>query len=168
MLANSGKVDESHWLLQRFISIGYYALVDFTQAIPTPDAISDSCAWYDLKKMPKLIQDHEEIISAALTNLRENLDRRLIGFKLLPEEFTMPDIQGVYETIIGKKLHRPVFQRKMLSLGILKRLAKKKTGKAHKAPYLYKFKGKCSQMPKSKNQEVWRSTRASRDGHLDQ
>jgi 8-oxo-dGTP diphosphatase len=51
----------------------------------------------------------------------------------------MGDLQKLYETILGKKLLRPGFQRKILSLGILERVAKKWTGGAHKAPYLYRF-----------------------------
>ncbi|ASU34672.1 NUDIX hydrolase [Mucilaginibacter xinganensis] len=130
---------DDHWLLKRFISIGYYALVDFTRAKPTPAAIFDSCDWYDLGSMPTLIQDHSLIVDKALNTLRANLDHKVIGFNLLPGEFTMGDLQKLYETILGKKLLRPAFQRKMLALGILERVAKKWTGGAHKAPYLYKF-----------------------------
>lgn len=129
----------SHWLLQRFITVGYYALVDFTKAIPTPDAISDSCKWYDLNELPALMQDHNLIIAKALETLRVSLDQKLTGFNLLSAEFTMGELQSVYETILGKKMLRAAFQRKMLSLGILELVAKKMTGKAHKAPYVYRF-----------------------------
>jgi len=139
MLKNSGAVADDHWLLQRFISIGYYALVDFTEAKPTPAAIFDSCNWYDLTNMPALIQDHTQIVNKALDTLRANLDHKVIGFNLLPQDFTMGELQKLYETILGKKLLRPAFQRKMLSLGILERVAKKWTGGAHKAPYVYRF-----------------------------
>ncbi len=140
MTANGNKPPEEHWLLKRFISVGYYALVDFTKVSPSPAAIFDSCEWYDLNKMPVLIQDHTQIVHKALDALRTNLDRKLIGFNLLPEEFTLGELQRLYETILDKKLLRPAFQRKMLSLGILERIAKKWTGGAHKAPYLYRFK----------------------------
>lgn len=130
---------ENHWLLQRFISIGYYALVDFTEVKPAPAAIFGSCDWYELNNMPTLIQDHTRIVHKALETLRVNLDHKLIGFNLLPQDFTMGELQTLYETILDKKLLRPAFQRKMLSLGILERMAKKWTGGAHKAPYLYRF-----------------------------
>lgn len=128
-----------HWLLKRFITVGYFALVDFTKAIPTPDEISDSCTWYSLDALPALIQDHRQVITKALQTLSLSLDEKLVGFNLLPEQFTMGELQCVYETIQGKKLIRAAFQRKMLSLGILELVAKRLTGKAHKAPYLYKF-----------------------------
>lgn len=130
---------DNHWLLKRFVSVGYYALVDFTRAIPTPDSISDSCDWYTLDELPALMQDHQLIIQKALETLRVNLDQKLIGFNLLTEDFTMGDLQSLYETILNKKLIRAAFQRKMLSLGILERIAKKYTGGAHKAPYVYRF-----------------------------
>ena len=128
-----------HWLLKRFVSIGYYALVDFTKAIPTPDSISDSCDWFSLDSLPTLMQDHRQIVDKALQTLQASLDQKLIGFNLLPENFTMGDLQCLYETILNKKLIRAAFQRKMLSMGILERVAKKWTGGAHKAPYLYRF-----------------------------
>jgi ADP-ribose pyrophosphatase YjhB (NUDIX family) len=130
---------DDHWLLKRFVSVGYYALVDFTQAIPTPDSISDSCDWFGLDDLPPLMQDHRQIIDKALQTLQANLDHKLIGFNLLSENFTMGDLQRLYETVSNKKLIRAAFQRKMLSLGILERVAKKWTGGAHKAPYLYRF-----------------------------
>ena len=139
MVANNIKHDDNHWLLQRFISIGYYALVDFTKVVPNPDRIFDSCDWYDLAVIPKLMQDHNAIIQKALESLRAGLDDKLIAFNLMQEEFTLGDLQILYETILDKKLLRPAFQRKMLSLGILERVAKKWTGAAHKAPYLYRF-----------------------------
>ncbi|WP_374948265.1 NUDIX domain-containing protein [Mucilaginibacter sp.] len=139
MKANGANPEPQHWLLKRFISIGYYALVDFTKVTPTPDKLFDSCGWYDLDKLPALIQDHAQIIRTALTTLRNRLDDQLIGFNLLPAEFTMGNLQSLYETILGKPLLRPAFQRKMLAIGILQRLNKKYSGGAHKAPYLYKF-----------------------------
>jgi ADP-ribose pyrophosphatase YjhB (NUDIX family) len=138
MKARGVKPSKDHFLLRRFVSIGYYALVDFTKAIPATDLLADECKWYDLKKLPPLIQDHREIIKKALATLREDLDKKLVGFNLLPETFTIAELQMLYETILDNKFLRTSFQRKMLNLGILKKVSKK-TGVAHKAPYLYKF-----------------------------
>jgi 8-oxo-dGTP diphosphatase len=130
---------KDHFLLQRFVSIGYYALVDFTKAIPATDSLADDCRWHDLKNLPPLIQDHEQIIKKALLTLRENLDKKLVGFNLLPDVFTMGELQKLYETILDETFLRTSFQRKMLNLGILKKVDKKWTGAAHKAPFLYKL-----------------------------
>lgn len=134
------KPQNNHWLLSRFVSIGFYALVDFTQAIPNPDSLSDQCAWYDQASLPLLMLDHQEMVQKALETLQANLDRKLIAFNLLPDTFTMNDLQTLYETILGEKLNRSSFQRKLLSLDILERVDKKWTGGAHKAAYLYRFK----------------------------
>lgn len=142
MSADVSTAGNDHWLLKRFVSVGYFALVDFTKVTPAPDTIFDSCDWFDVADLPNLIQDHNQIVAKALIRLRERLDDKLLGFNLLPEEFTMGDLQELYETILSKKLLRPAFQRKMLSLGILERVAKKYSGKAHKAPYLYRFLSK--------------------------
>ncbi|MFC0181783.1 ADP-ribose pyrophosphatase YjhB, NUDIX family [Pseudarcicella hirudinis] len=139
MLKNGVTPEPGHWLLQRFVTVGYYALVDFSKAVPTPDLFSDAWDWYDINEMPPLAFDHENISRKALETLRLMLDFKLIGFNLLPETFTMAELQSLYETILGKKLIRANFQRKILSLEILERLDKKWSGGAHKAPYLYRF-----------------------------
>ncbi len=137
---NGIAVTKDHWLLKRFISVGYYALVDFTKAVPAADVMSDVCDWYHLDNLPPLMQDHEKIVEKALSVLRLNLDRQLIGFNLLPQYFTINELQALYETVLGESLNRSSFQRRMLSLGILQRIEKKFSGGAHKAPYVYKFR----------------------------
>ncbi|MBN7811132.1 NUDIX hydrolase [Algoriphagus sp. H41] len=140
LLASGAEVPEDYWMLDRFFSIGYYALLDHEKVTLTPDILSDSIAWYEVDQLPDLIFDHNKIVQKALQTLRENLDRKLIGGNLLPERFTMNELQAVYEAILGEKLRRTSFQRKMLSLDILERHEKLFTGKSHKAPYLYSFK----------------------------
>jgi 8-oxo-dGTP diphosphatase len=140
--ANNHPIDWDHWLLARFLSIGYYALIDHEKVTLQPDAISDSIAWYDIEALPELILDHGKIVEKALQTLRENLDRKLIGGNLLSDRFTMNELQAVYEAILGEKLRRTSFQRKLLSMDILDRHEKLFTGKSHKAPYLYSFKTK--------------------------
>ncbi len=129
-----------HWMLDRFISIAYYALIDYNDVDPVPDALSDSINWYAVDVLPPLMMDHRQIVEKALETLRENLDRKLIGTNLLPEKFTMMDLQKVYEAVLGKKVRRTTFQRKMLGSDVLVRHEKLYTGGAHKAPYLYSFK----------------------------
>lgn len=138
--ANDYSVPPEYWMLDRFFSIAYYALIDHEKVTLQPDAISDSIAWYEIEQLPELIFDHGQIVQKALQTLRENLDRKLIGGNLLPDRFTMNELQAVYEAILGEKLRRTSFQRKMLSMDILDRHEKLFTGKSHKAPYLYSFK----------------------------
>jgi ADP-ribose pyrophosphatase YjhB (NUDIX family) len=138
--AHGSAFDDSHWMLDRFFSIAYYALINYSEVKLRPGPLSDSIDWYEMDKLPPLMQDHHSIVDMALEVLRENLDRKLIGGNLLPELFTMKELQSVYESILGEELRRTTFQRKMLSLDILERHEKRYSGKAHKAPYLYSWK----------------------------
>ena len=136
--ANGVHSEDNRWLLDRFISVAYYALINYKDVVPKPDALSDSCEWYSIDKLPKLILDHAEIVSKAVDTLRANLDRKLMN--LLPERFTMKELQQAHEAILGRKLRRTTFQRKMLGTELLVRHKKRFSGKAHKAPYEYSFK----------------------------
>lgn len=137
LLSIQGK--SGKWLMERFITIGYYALVEYSKVNPQPDWLSEECKWVDIHKLPKLIYDHQAIVHKALSELQRSLNDHPIGYNLLPEKFTMPELQTLYETVLDKSLDRRNFQKKMLSLKILERLKERKTGGAHKAPYLYRF-----------------------------
>ena len=100
---------------------------------------SDECAWFSLDEVPSLVFDHTYIVQKALEILPHRLSSNLVSSNLLPETFTMQELQCLYETVLGKKMLRGNFQRKMLNLGILERVDKKFSGRAHKAPYLYRF-----------------------------
>ena len=132
-------IKTDNWLLQRFLTIGYYALVEFSHVNPAADTISIACEWWDLHQIPSLILDHASILETALDTLRLQLNHQPIGYNLLPQKFTMPELQKLYETILDKKLDRRNFQRRMLGYDILKRLDERREGGAHKAPYLYSF-----------------------------
>lgn len=127
------------WMLDRFISVAYYALINFNDVVPQADALSDSCQWYPIDALPPLMMDHEVIVEKALQTLRDNLDRKLAKGDMMPAKFTMKDLQQAYEAILGTKLLRTTFQRRMLSLNILERHEKQYSGGAHKAPYLYSY-----------------------------
>lgn len=132
--------DKAHFLFQRFVSVGYLALVDIQKVSLSPDAFTDKLEWYDIDKIPSLVHDHKFILDTALKYLKKNIyDTPVIQF-LMPETFTMKELQHLYERILNEKLVRTNFQRWMLSKEILERLDKLYTGKAHKAPYQYSFK----------------------------
>jgi hypothetical protein len=87
-----------------------------------------------------MVYDHNEILRHGLESLRQNLDEKLIGFNLLPETFTMKEVQELYEAVYAKAFTASNFQKKILELDVLERLEKKFTGAQNKAPYLYRFK----------------------------
>ncbi|MDX8338902.1 NUDIX domain-containing protein [Draconibacterium sp. IB214405] len=135
----SGKSVDMDFFNERFLSIGLYALVDFEKVKPTPDYFSDRCEWQNLDTDVPLIVDHRQIINEAHETLRLQLNYQPIGLKLLPKKFTMPELRTLYETILGKELDRRNFQRKILKYDILDKLKERKTGGAHKSPFLYQF-----------------------------
>lgn len=133
-------IDDLDWISGRFISMGYLAVVDYSQVNVSLGDLSDQYLWQDVTEYRQLFLDHNQILDMALVKLRECLDTKLIAFSLLPETFTMSEIQQVYETILGTSIVRTNFQRKILSLDILERIEKKYSGGAHKAPYVYRLK----------------------------
>lgn len=139
---NQGFFDEFSddiWNKQRFITVGFYALVDFSQVNLVEDEFSEVCEWKSLDELPELMMDHSEILDKALVTLRRQLNYKPIGYSLLPEKFTMPELQKLYEIILDKKLNRGNFYRKILRYGILEKLDESRKGGAHKAPDLYRF-----------------------------
>lgn len=124
----------------RFISMAYLALVNPDSIQPTPDMVSDRCEWHPMDDLPgPLIYDHEEMIDFARDYIKQQMKYQPMGPSLLPERFTMKELRGLYEAVLGCELDRANFQKKILKLGILNRHEKQMTGGAHKAPYLYSF-----------------------------
>lgn len=138
-LKNSGIDVEESWMFERFLTVAYTALVDFSKVAAVPDSFSSDCNWFNIHEIPGMILDHRNILQKALEHLRLQLNYHPVGYNLLPEKFTMPELQKLYETILDRQLDRRNFQRKITGTGILKRLNETKKGVAHKAPYLYKF-----------------------------
>ncbi|MGZ5211568.1 MAG: NUDIX hydrolase, partial [Kaistella sp.] len=133
------EVPANHWIFQRFITVGYCSLIDFSLVDTFPDSSNETCAWFEVSQLPQMAFDHENIITTGLKHIRKNIDTQIVASNLLPEKFTMRDLQTVYETVLDEKFRRNNFQRKILALNTLERLEKFFDGSANKAPYLYKF-----------------------------
>lgn len=132
--------DQADWFRQRFISMGYFALVEYSQVqSPTLDPISELCEWVEWEELPPMMLDHHEIASQAREALRKEILEQPIATTLLPERFTMPELQALFETVLGRQLDRRNFQRKMQSQGIVIRTNERRQGGAHKSPWLYEF-----------------------------
>lgn len=128
-----------NWLLKGNIAIGYYALVDFSKVVLQPDFFSTSLEWYSVTDLPPLAFDHQEIMDKALISLRNQIYHQPIGYNLLPEKFTLPEIHALYETILNRPLDRRNFANKLMNTGILIKLDEKRNIGKHRAPFLYKF-----------------------------
>jgi len=133
---------KSSWLKDQTISIGYYAITDFSLVKPQPGFMSPSCEWYDIDKIPPLLFDHDQMVKEALQTLRSQLYYQPIAEKLLPKKFTLTEIHAVYETILGKGLDIRNFPKKLIFLGLINKLNEKRNIGPHRAPYLYSFNHK--------------------------
>ncbi|MGN7514548.1 MAG: NUDIX hydrolase [Allomuricauda sp.] len=123
---------------QRTISVAYYALINVDSH--QFDGIQiDSAKWFKLKEAPDLIFDHNEMVEKAMARLRRKAMTKPIGFELLPEKFTMRQLQNLYESILGKKLDKRNFINKINSLDVLIKLDEKDMTVSKKGAYLYVF-----------------------------
>ncbi len=125
----------------RVISIAYFALVDSTKIKPfvTGEENIRGVQWFSFGELPKLAFDHDEIVKYALKRLRYKLEYTAVGLELLPDTFTLTDLQRLYEIILSQKLDKRNFRKKVLSMEILEKTKVFKKG-AHRPAMLYKFK----------------------------
>jgi 8-oxo-dGTP diphosphatase len=133
------RIERNNWLMDQTISIGFYSITDFSRSIPQSDMMVEKCAWFDIDNLPSLQFDHDEIVKEALHRMRLDLYHYPIGYNLLPEKFTLSEIHSLYETMLGIKLDISNFPKKLVSLGLLKKLDEKRNIGAHRSPHLYKF-----------------------------
>ncbi len=99
----------------------------------------DSAQWFNLKTAPSLIFDHNRMVERALVRLKRRALSKPIGFELLPEKFTMRQLQKLYEAILNKKLDKRNFINKFNSLDILLKLDEKDMTVSRKGAYLFQF-----------------------------
>ena len=122
---------------QHVISVGYYALVDSFKV--NPDKKHQQTKWFPANELPELGFDHKKIIQKALSCLRMKLSREPIGFELLPEKFTLTQLQNLYESVLGIKFDRRNFRKKVAQMKYLIPLNEKQKGVAHKPAQVYIF-----------------------------
>ena len=125
----------------RVITVAYYALLRLTgqkELRPVTD-FARKAFWHPINELPKLAFDHSEIFNRSLNKVRRRLSYQPIAFELLPEKFTLTQLQVCYEAILNKKLDKRNFRKKMLSYGFLKPLLEKQKGVSYRAATLYKF-----------------------------
>lgn len=133
-----------HWIVGRVVSVGYFALVDMAQTTLMTATAAEECIWCELTALPLLVYDHNLIIEEALATLRHQLDALPLDTTLLPQAFTMPELQLLYETVHGRLFDRRNFQKRILDLGLVERLEERRTGGRHRPAYLYRWVGEAS------------------------
>lgn len=125
--------------LHRVITIGYYALIkpEFYQL--KPGAHASEAKWFSVKEVSDLPFDHFSILKTALLCLQQKVRYEPIGFELLPEKFSLTELQQLYEAILSTQLDKRNFRKKLLKMNLLKPLNETQKNVAHRAARLYKF-----------------------------
>lgn len=124
----------------RVVSVAYYALIP-ADARLQPEGGNDAAKarWFPVERLPRLAFDHAEIISYALRRLRYKLEYSAVGFQLLPEEFTLSELQHTYEIILGERLDKRNFRRRILEAGIIEETPHTRSGEGRPAR-LYRYR----------------------------
>jgi 8-oxo-dGTP diphosphatase len=121
---------------ERTISVVYFALIPSDAQHNTA---AGSMCWFELDKLPTLAHDHQEIVAYALRRLRYKMEYSAAGFELLPDEFTLSELQHTYEIILGEKLDKRNFRRRILEAGIIEETPRRRTGEGRPAR-LYRYR----------------------------
>jgi 8-oxo-dGTP diphosphatase len=122
----------------RVISVAYFALITIRD-INKEYAEKNGVSWRSLSNLPDLIFDHPKMVRQALIDLQNQIRIKPVGFELLPEKFTLVQLQDLYEAILMKKIDKRNFRKKILSMGILEKLNEKEKETSKKGAFYYRF-----------------------------
>lgn len=137
----------------RIITIGYFALIDNTTV--KLSLVERNVKWFPIKELPELAFDHSEILKKALEKLSEKVRTEPVGFELLPEKFSISQLQKLYEVILGTKFDRRNFRKKILQMKYIVPLNEKQKKVKHKPAQLFSF-----------SKEIYLQNKTERFGYL--
>jgi 8-oxo-dGTP diphosphatase len=123
----------------RTVSVAYYALVALGGRPIAAATDASNVAWFAVRELPSLSFDHDRILETAVLRLQGKVRYQPIGFELLPEKFTLSQLQHLYETILERTLDKRNFRKKILGMDVLKETDEIETDVAHRAARLYRF-----------------------------
>lgn len=132
-----GEVDR--YPTRRVITIAYYALARPENYQLIPGFTASDAMWFSIYEVGDLPYDHDQILRFALNRLKRKVKYEPIGFNLLPRKFTLLQLQELYEAILGTKLDKPNFRRKIIKMGLLISCNEKEKDVSHRAANLYRF-----------------------------
>jgi 8-oxo-dGTP diphosphatase len=124
---------------ERVVSVAHYALVKLFDHRARAATDAAQAAWFPISQPPELAFDHADILTAALTRLRGKVRYQPVGFELLPEKFTLSELQHLYEAILATKLDKRNFRKKVLGLGLLAALQETRQAGRHRPAQLFRF-----------------------------
>lgn len=125
--------------LGRVLTVSYYALIKPADSDLIPASFAKRAEWMAISDIKELAFDHFKILSAALSRLKNKIRYQPIGFNLLPEKFTLTQLQNLYEIILDTDFDKRNFRKKILKMDILIPTEERQQGVSHRAARLYKF-----------------------------
>lgn len=131
---------EDLWLNNRFVSLAYYSLVYLENTHPKVSHLDETFGWFDFENLPEMWMDHKDIVLSTKDQLIKDIQHDYQAHNLLPKEFTMPELHKLHQTILGEKIDRSRFQKKMLATGLYERLPLLQKKTRGRNPYQYKLK----------------------------
>ena len=139
----------------RVVSVAYFALVNLAQHPVQASSDARHVEWFELEQIPALAFDHHDILNVAINRLRAKVRYQPIGFELLPEQFTLTQLQKLYETVLGvEKLNKRNFRTRILKMNVLNEVGIQE-GVAHRPAKLYSFdKVKYEQLVKDRYDDL--------------
>jgi 8-oxo-dGTP diphosphatase len=123
----------------RTITVAYFAVVAANAVRLRPGDDAAEARWWPVDRLPPLAFDHADILAYALKRLRYKLEYTAVGFELLPETFTLSELQAAYEIVLGEPLDKRNFRRKILSAGVIEETGGYRSGEGRPAR-LYRFR----------------------------
>ena len=124
---------------ERIVSVAYYGLVALGKHTLHASTDAASAAWFCASELPSLAFDHDAIVSMAVGRVRGKVRYQPIGFELLPEKFTLSQLQHLYEAILERQLDKRNFRKKILSMDLLVETDEIEQDVSHRAARLYRF-----------------------------
>jgi 8-oxo-dGTP diphosphatase len=124
----------------RVITVAYFALVPHDAISHKAGRDTTETAWFPISEVPPLAFDHAEIVEYAYTRLRYKLEYTSVGFQLLPDIFTLTELQKAYEIILAEQLDKRNFRRKILAAEILEEIGQKKQDGEGRPAMLYRYR----------------------------
>ena len=124
---------------ERVITIGYYALINIEKYKPMPGHTAERLEWCNVHDLPVLAFDHKQIVDAAMAILKRKVRHEPVGFNLLPDIFSITELQQLYEAVLNTELNKRNFRTKLAQMKLLIDTGKKQENVSHKPAQLYRF-----------------------------
>jgi 8-oxo-dGTP diphosphatase len=140
---------------ERVVSVAYFALVNLAEHPPQAATDARHAAWFSVADVPSLAFDHADVLATALRRLQGKVRYEPIGFELLPEKFTLSQLQHLYEVCLEEPFDKRNFRKKILAMRLLMETDEIQQDVAHRAARLYRFDARRYEQLKKRGFSFW-------------